>query len=321
MIGGFDLGDFGVSGVERPRGHHHHGDIDEAGDGKRNDHFAVGEAQNFSPLGVVAYRHPRLRQAGMQIDRVRHDGGADDADRQQQRLGIGDFRRDQMIRRRRPVDRRNEHFEEIAKADHADDRADDQFERPEAVAFEHQQAVGHDRGHAHAGYQRHVEQQRQADGAAEKLGEIGRHGGNLADHPHRQHHRTRKMIAAHFRKVLAGDDAELGGQALEQHGDDVGEQHDPEQAIAVFRAGLDVGGEIARVHIGDRGDDRGTDKGQRGAQAPALARQHLTRGDQRPVGQRSRSTGRLCHGERFIGVRHGPGCLEPAWHSVPQHLP
>ena len=87
----------------------------------------------------------------MQIDRVRHDGGADDADGEQQRLGIGDFRRDQMVRRRRPIDRRDEHFQEIANADHADDRADDQFERPEAVAFEHQQAVGHERGHAHAG--------------------------------------------------------------------------------------------------------------------------------------------------------------------------
>ena len=165
-----------------------------------------------------------------------------------------------------------------------------------------------------------MQQQRQADGAAEKLGEIGRHGGNLADHPHRQHHRTRKMIAAHFREVLAGDDAELGGQALEQHRDDVGEQHDPEQAIAVFRAGLDVGGEIARVHIGDRGDDRGTGKGQRGAQAAALAGQHLTRGGQRPVGQRRRRTGRLGHVERFIPASSWPrstcACLAFGFRSI-----
>ena len=255
----------------------------------------------------------------MQIDRVRHDGGADDADGQEQRLGVGDFRRHQMVRRRRPIDRSDEHFEEIANTDHADDRADDQFEWPEAVTLEHQQAVGHERGHAHAGDERHVEQQRQADGAAEKLGEVGRHGGNLADPPHRQHHRTRKMVAAHFREVLAGDDAELGGQALEQHRDDVGEQHDPEQAVAVFRAGLDVGGEITRVHIGDRGDDRRAGKGQRGAQPAALARQHLARGDQRPVGQRPRPPGRFCHGEQFIEVRHGPGRLAPAWHAASQH--
>ena len=37
-----------------------------------------------------------LRQAGMQIDRMRHDGRADDADREQQRLGVGDLRRDQV---------------------------------------------------------------------------------------------------------------------------------------------------------------------------------------------------------------------------------
>ena len=228
-------------------------------------------------------------------------------------------RRDQMVRRRRPIDRRDEHFKQVAKTDHADDGADDQFERPEAVAFEHQQAVGHGRGHAHAGQQRHVEQQRQADGAAEKLGEIGRHGGNLADHPHRQHHRTRKMIAAHFREVLAGDDAELGGQALEQHRDDVGEQHDPEQAVAVFRAGLDVGGEIARVHIGDRGDDRGTGKGQRGAQAAALSGQDFPRRGKGLRGERCRRNGGVGHVGPVIPAGHCPN--NAARSRVPQHLP
>ncbi len=84
------------------------------------------------------------------------------------------------------------------------------------------------------------------------------------------------MIAAQFREVLAGDDAELGGKALEQHGDHVGEKHDPEQPVAVFGAGLDVGGEVAGVHIGDRGDDRRAGKGQRRADA-APAGQGFTR--------------------------------------------
>ena len=53
---------------------------------ERDDDFLVGEAQHLAPLAVVAHRHARLGQAGMQIDRVRHDGGADDADREQQRL-------------------------------------------------------------------------------------------------------------------------------------------------------------------------------------------------------------------------------------------
>ena len=102
VIGGFDLGDVGMAGMERARRHHHHGHVDEAGDGERDDDFAVGEAQHHAPVVVVAHRHARLGQAGMQIDRVRHHGGADDADGEQQRLGVGDLRRDGVEERRPP---------------------------------------------------------------------------------------------------------------------------------------------------------------------------------------------------------------------------
>ena len=102
VIGGLDLRDLGMAGMERARRHHHHRHIDQAGDGQRDDDFAVGKSQHLAPLVVVASRHPRLGQAGMQIDRMRHHGGADDADREQQRFGVGELRRDGMERRRRP---------------------------------------------------------------------------------------------------------------------------------------------------------------------------------------------------------------------------
>ena len=191
--------------------------------------------------------------------------------------GIGDLRHDRMHGRRGPIDRRDEHLDEVAERDDADHAADDQLDRPEAEAFEHQDAVGHDRGDDHPGEQRHLKQQGEPDGAAEELGEIGRHGGDLADDPHRQHDRPRKLLAAHFGEVAAGDDAELGRERLEQHRDQIGEQHHPEQAVAVFRPGLDVGREVARVHVGDRGDDRRAGERQVGAPPAALARQHLTR--------------------------------------------
>jgi hypothetical protein len=54
--------------------------------------------------------------------------------------------------------------------------------------------------------------------------------------------------------------------SLEQHRDDIGDDDDPEQIVIVFGAGLDVGREIAGVHIGDRGNDGGTRKGQQRAQ-------------------------------------------------------
>ena len=96
VIGGFDLRHLGMAGVERARRHHHHRHVDEAGDRQRDDDFPVGEFQHHAPVIVVVNRHPRLGQAGMQIDRVRHHGGADDADREQQRFGVGKLRRDGM---------------------------------------------------------------------------------------------------------------------------------------------------------------------------------------------------------------------------------
>ena len=80
-----------------------------------------------------------------------------------------------------------------------------------------------------------------------------------------------KRVAAHLGQIAPGDDAELGRQRLEQHGDQIGEQHHPEQPVAVFGAGLDVGGEIARVHIGDRGDDRRPGEGEIARPAAGLA--------------------------------------------------
>ena len=102
-----------------------------------------------------------------------------------------------------------------------------------------------------------------------------------------QHDRPRKMVAAHFREVAAGDDAELGRQRLEQHRDQIGEQHDPEQSVAVSGAGLDVGGEIPGVHIGDRGDDRRAGEHRIGAPAAALSGQHLLGGGDGALGQRA----------------------------------
>ncbi len=157
--------------------------------GERNDDFAVGEAQDLAPVGVVTDRYARLRQARVQIDRVRHDGCADDADGEQERFGIGNLRHERVIGSRAPIDRRDEHLDQITNTDHADDGADDEFERAEAVAFAHQQGVGNDGGDRHADNQRQVEQQGEADGATEEFGEVGRHRGNLADDPHGENHR------------------------------------------------------------------------------------------------------------------------------------
>ena len=125
------------------------------------------------------------------------------------------------------------------------------------MLLEIQDAVGDDGGDRHAHHQRQLEQERDAQCAAEELGQVGRHGRNLADAPHGIDRFPRKMIAGHFRQIAPGDNPELGGQRLKQHGDQVGHQHDPKQGVAELGAGLDVGREVSGIHVSDRGDDRG----------------------------------------------------------------
>jgi hypothetical protein len=67
------------------------------------------------------------------------------------------------------------------------------------------------------------------DRAAEEFGKIGCHGGDLTHDPCGDSHRGRKLVVAHLGQVAAGNDAELGRQRLEQHGDQVRHDHDPEQ--------------------------------------------------------------------------------------------
>ena len=97
---------------------------------------------------------------------------------------------------------------------------------------------------------------------AEELGEIGRHRADLADDPHCPDQCLRKSLAAELGEIAPGDNSELRRQRLEQHRDDIGDDDDPEQVIIVFGAGLDVGREVPGIHVGDRGHDGWTGKGQ-----------------------------------------------------------
>src|SRR5260370_7489905 len=66
--------------------------------------------------------------------------------------------------------------------------------------------------------------------------------------------RHQNSAIAHARKAATGDDAELGRERLKQHRHEIGDDDDPQQLVAMGRAGGDVGREIAGVEIGYRGD-------------------------------------------------------------------
>jgi hypothetical protein len=64
-----------------------------------------------------------------------------------------------------------------------------------------------------------------------------------------------KVLAAVLRQGEAGDDAQLGGEVLDQHRHRVRPQQHPEQAVAELRAAEDVGGEVAGIDVGDGRDE------------------------------------------------------------------
>ena len=72
---------------------------------ERSDDFLIGKPQHFASLRVVVNRHAGLRQPRMQINRVRHDCRADDTDREQKGLCVGQLRHEGMYGRRAPIDR------------------------------------------------------------------------------------------------------------------------------------------------------------------------------------------------------------------------
>jgi hypothetical protein len=274
VICSLDLGHIGMALVEGRGRHHHHRHVDHPRDRQRRDHLDVREPQELAPLRVVPHRDPPLRKAGVQVDRMGHHRGTDNADGDRQCRRIRQRRGRQPRHGPGPVHRRDQHLGKVAKPDDEHEGADHQFHRAEALTLEDQYGVSQDGSDRHPRHQRQPEQQREPDGAAEEFGKIRRHRGDLADRPHDPDHRPGKIVSAELGEILAGDDAEPGGERLEEHGDDICQKHDPEQRIGITRPRLDVRRVIAGVHVGHRGDDRRPGEDERPQPAPGLARKY-----------------------------------------------
>src|SRR5439155_18461977 len=105
----------------------------------------------------------------------------------------------------------------------------------------------------------------------DELGEVGRHRDQLGLDPQPPADRPREVRAAQLRQVLATGGADLGRQALDEHRNQVLCEDDPEQHVAVARAARDVRREVARVDVGDRGDERRAEQRDDAADAAARA--------------------------------------------------
>ena len=180
-------------------------------------------------------------------------------------LGAGELRRDRVEGDLPAVGPRQQRLDQVADGDDADQHRDDGLQRTEAEALQAENGEGRDARQQPGQQQRHMEEQIEADRRAQELGEVGRHRANLGDDPEADARPRRgRYSRQQLRQIPPGGDAQLGRERLQQHGHQVAGEDDPEQQVAKLRAGLDVGGEVAGVDIGDGGDEGRPDERERG---------------------------------------------------------
>jgi hypothetical protein len=109
-------------------------------------------------------------------------------------------------------------------------------------------------GHDDAGPQRDAEQQLERDGRPQELGQIRRGDRDFGRQPQR-YAPARVGIATRFGEVLARRDAHSHAETLQEHADQRGGEHHPEEPVAVSRARGEIGRPVAGIEIAD-GDQR-----------------------------------------------------------------
>lgn len=120
---------------------------------------------------------------------------------------------------------------------------------------------GHDADDDAAPQEGDPEQEVKGECAADDLGQVGRGRNDLRLDPKGDAGGLRHAVAEQGGQGLAGDEAELRGEVLDDHRENVGGEEDPHEQVAVARAGRDVGRDVAGVDVGDGRDEGGAEEG------------------------------------------------------------
>ena len=139
-----------------------------------------------------------------------------------------------------------------AGGDDAEQRDDQRLELAEAEPLQVEDQEHVERGQQHADLEGNAEQQIEADGRADHLGDVGGDDGDLGRSPQRIGRPARIGVAAGLRQVAAGGDGEPRAQRLQHDRHDVGDERDEQQRVAELGAAGERGGPVARVHVADR---------------------------------------------------------------------
>src|SRR5262249_46355260 len=190
----------------------------------------------------------RLHNTRVEIEIVRHDGGAKDPD--------GDVKHFAVFQN---FDTRNEahsgffpeglceeDFVSKARADCRDESDDKDLNEAETTPLQEENDEHVEGGDEDAGEERQSEKQLKGDGRAKDFGKIASGDGNFANKPERVGDRPGVMVTTGLSEVAAGDDAEFCRQRLQEHRHEVAKKDDAKQGVAKLGASAEVGGPITR---------------------------------------------------------------------------
>ena len=234
--------------------------VDEEREHQRGGGVDVGEADGFALAGGGARVVARLDDGGVQVEVVRHDGRAEDADGDVEHFVVGDDGGggdEEVVDDGQPVGVGAEDLDAKEHADGADEGDDEGFEIAEAAVLEEQDEEDVGAGDEDAVDERDAEEELQRDGGADDFGEVAGGDGDFGEDPEGDGGAARVGLAAGLGEVALGGDAEFEREALEEDRHQVGEHDDEEQGVAVAGAAGEVGGPVAGVHVADGDEEAG----------------------------------------------------------------
>ena len=200
-------------------------------------------------------------EGGVQVDRVRHDGRAQHGGGHEDRVGALEAR-NEPAEHARGAGRRNEEAREESERDDDQQADDDRLELALApTALDKKQSHRHDADDDAAPQEGDAEQEVQGERAADDFGQVGRGGHDLGLQPERDAPGLAHACTQQGWQGLAGDEAELGGEVLDDHREDVRGHENPYEQVPVARARRDVGGDVSWVDVGDGRDEGGAEEG------------------------------------------------------------
>ena len=185
---------------------------------------------------------------------MRHHGGPQNAEGEVQHFGVvQNFGgRRETVQNSGPVGVGHRNLQAKADGDDRQKRHDEAFQLPKTPALQVEDQEHIKRGDQHTQLQRDAEQQVQADGGADHLGDVGGDDGYFRCEPERDGHQARESVAAGLGEVAAGGDGEAGRQRLQDDRHQVGEERHEQQGIAELGPAGQRGRPVAGVHVADR---------------------------------------------------------------------